>query len=124
LKDQDFDPGNKYSVPFMYGSIGIAYNKEKVDEPTSWEDLWNPEYKGHVTMQETAKESVSISLQTLGYDLTTPTDEELQEAKEKLIELNGNLLSYTAQPSDVLISEQAWIGAAYGDATGKAILEN
>lgn len=124
LKDQDFDPGNKYSVPFMYGSIGLAYNKEKVEEPSSWEDLWNPEYKGHVTMQETPKEAISIALQTLGYDFTNPTDEQLGEAKERLEGLNENVLTYTSQPNDVLINEQAWISATYGDQAGKAILQN
>lgn len=124
LKDQSFDPGNKYSVPFMYGSIGIAYNKKYVEEPTSWQDLWNPEYSGKVTLQETPLEVVSMALQMLGHDIHEPTDEQLEEAKQKLLELNESVLTYSATPSNLFVSEQAWIGFTYGDAAGKAHLEN
>lgn len=124
LKDQSFDPGNKYSIPFMYGSIGIAYNTKYVEKPTSWKDFWNPEYSGKVSMQETPLEVVSMALQMLGHDIHEPSDEQLAEAKEKLLELNEHVLTYSATPNNLFVSEQAWIGYTYGDAAGKAHLEN
>lgn len=122
--ERDFDPGNKFSVPYMYGSIGIAYNKEKVDTPTSWEDLWNPEYKGHVTVNSSPREVFSAALQLLNYNINQPTSDQLDEAKEKLKELDTGLLAYESQIADLLISEQAWISQAYGGTAAKAMAEN
>ncbi|HBO38331.1 MAG TPA: spermidine/putrescine ABC transporter substrate-binding protein, partial [Pasteurellaceae bacterium] len=50
LLNQDFDPNNQYSLPYVYGLTGIAVNAKTVDPTkiTGWGDLWNPEYKGKV----------------------------------------------------------------------------
>src|SRR5699024_5101200 len=55
LRDPSFDPGNKVSIPYLYGSSGIAYNKEEIGNLTSWEELWNPEYKGRVATLTSAQ---------------------------------------------------------------------
>ncbi|VEF49325.1 family 1 extracellular solute-binding protein [Bacillus freudenreichii] len=124
LKDQDFDPGNKYSVPYFYGSIGLAYNKAKVGEPKSWEDLWNPEYKGHVSMNESAREVFTVPLQILGYDINNPTEEQLEEAKKKLEELHPNVLTYDGTPEAQFTSGEAWIGMSYNTGAAKAMASN
>lgn len=124
LKDNDFDPGNKYSVPYFYGSIGLAYNKSKVGEPKSWEDLWNPEYKGHVSMNESAREVFTVPLQILGYDINNPTEEQLKEAKEKLLELHPNVLSYDGTPEAQFVSGEAWIGMSYNGDAARAMDQN
>lgn len=124
LQDPSFDPGNKYSVPYLYGSIGIAYNKEKVETPESWEALWNPEYKGHVTIQETPREGVSMALQQLGYDINQPTEEALNEAKASLSELKQNILAYDSTPAGKLINGEVWISQVYSDQAGIAMAEN
>lgn len=124
FQEREFDPGNKYSVPYVYGSLGIVYNETKVDTPTSWDDLWNPEYKDHVLVQETERAVISATLQSLGYDYNKPSDEELAEAQEKLSELHPNVLAYTNSPAAELVSEDAWIGEALSDQAAKAIKEN
>ncbi|TMN23265.1 ABC transporter substrate-binding protein [Lentibacillus cibarius] len=124
-KELPFDPDEKYSIPYMYGYDGIAYNKEKVDEPpTSWADLWNPAYKGHVITMEEPKENFNMLLQYLGYDHTNPTEEQLKEGGEKLKELVPNLLSFKSTPEAEFVSGEAWIGYAYSGAAAVAWKEN
>lgn len=124
LKDQSFDPGNKHSVPYMYGTIGIAYNKKKVDKPTSWKDFWNPEYKGHVIISQSVKEDFTIPLQLLGYDPSHPTKEQLEEAKEKLIELKPNILAYDSTATAQLVNGEAWLVESYNGNAAKAHAKN
>ena len=55
---KDFDPENKYAVPYCWGTEGILYNKQRFDElgipyPTKWADLWNPELEGEILMHNT-----------------------------------------------------------------------
>ncbi|SFE86776.1 ABC transporter substrate-binding protein [Alteribacillus iranensis] len=124
FRNPSFDPDNTYSVPYLYGSIGIAYNTEYVDEPRSWEALWDPAYEGRVTIQETPREGVSMALQMLGYDMNDPSDEELMEAKQKISEVNENILAFDNTPADKLVSEEVWLAQTYSDQAGTAIAEN
>ena len=120
-----FDPDNKYSVPFMGGYDGIAYNKEFVGvAPTSWEDLWNPEYAGKVLLLEESKEVSNMLQQMLGNDMNDPTEEQLQEGFDKLKELVPNVLAFDGTPSDRLVSGEAWIAHGYSGAAATAWLEN
>lgn len=121
---RSFDPGNKYSVPYFYGSIGLAYNKEKVKDPKGWKDLWNPEYKGHVVLSEVGRESVSVALQKRGYSQNDTDAAHLQEAKKALIELSPFVLTYDSTPSDLLTNDDAWIAATYSGEAGAAMKTN
>ncbi|MYL40623.1 polyamine ABC transporter substrate-binding protein [Virgibacillus salexigens] len=124
FRDPSFDPGNKYSVPYLYGSIGIVYNKEKVETPTSWDDLWNPKYKNHVTIQETPREGISMALQKHYYDINQPTEETLSEAKKSLLKIKQNILAYDSTPAGNLVNEEVWISQVYSDQAGTAMEEN
>ena len=93
---KSFDPNNEYSVPYMSGTIGICYNTDYVSTPIdSWSDLWNPEYKNNVVLLDGVRDSLGATLKMLGYSLNTTNADEINEAKDKLIELkkNGNLLA-------------------------------
>ena len=82
-----FDPGNKYSLPYMWGTVGILYNTTMVDEPvTSWGILWDEKYAGQVWMYDSLRDSIGITLKYLGYDLNTRNEAEVQAAADKLIE--------------------------------------
>ena len=77
--DRDFDPGNKYSVPYMWGTVGIVYNKTMVNgEITSWSDLWDPQYEGQIFMMNSVRDSMAVSLMTLGLSEA--------EAEERILE--------------------------------------
>ena len=82
-----FDPGNKYSLPYMWGTVGILYNTTMVDEPVdSWGILWDEKYTGQVYMYDSLRDSIGITLKYLGYDLNTRNADEVAAARDKLIE--------------------------------------
>ena len=83
----EMDPGNVYSVPFMFGTVGIIYNtdyvKEKVD---SWDILWDKKYKGEIFMFDTYRDTMGAALKRLGYSMNTTNPDEINAAKKSLIE--------------------------------------
>lgn len=124
-KNLEYDPNNEYSVVYMYGYDGIIYNKDKVKEtPTSWGDLWNPEYKGHVVLMDAADELMNMAHQYLGYDMNDPTEDEINEAGEKLKELMPNVMMFTEAPEAQLVNGEAWIVYGYSGEAGVAYKEN
>ena len=91
-----FDLKNEYSVPYMSGTIGICYNTDYVKEPIdSWTALWDTQYQKNVVLLDGVRDSLGATLKMLGYSLNTTNPDEINEAKDKLIELkkNGNLLA-------------------------------
>lgn len=85
--DLDIDPGNKYSVPYMFGTVGIVYNKDVVkEEVDSWDILWDEEYKDQIFMFDTYRDTIGVALKKLGYSLNSTDPDEIEEAKELLIE--------------------------------------
>lgn len=123
-KSLDFDPDNKYSVTYMYGFDGIIYNKEKIDKPTSWEDLWNPDYKGHVVVMDANDELNDMVQQYMGNDINNPTLEQIEEGGERLKELLPSVLMFTETPEAPLVSEEAWIAYGYSGEAAVAHMEN
>lgn len=80
------DPGNKYSVPYMFGTIGLIYNKDVVKEKVdSWDILWNEKYKDRIFMFDTYRDTMGAALKKLGYSLNSTNKKEIEEAKELLI---------------------------------------
>ncbi|MGO0062484.1 ABC transporter substrate-binding protein [Brevibacillus fluminis] len=122
--ERSFDPGNKYSVPMYYGSIGLAYDKTKADNPTGWKDLWNPKYKGHVIISEVGREALLVALQKNGKSMNSTEPADLEAAKNDLIALAPNVLAYNSTPSDVLAVGDAWIAAVYSGEAAKAMKTN
>ena len=123
-KGLDFDPDNQYSITYMYGFDGIIYNKDKIDEPTSWEDLWNPEYKGHVVLMDANDELNVMMQQAMGNDINNPTQEQIEEGGEKLKELLPNVLMFTETPEAQLVNGEGWIAYGYSGEAAVAHQEN
>ena len=83
----EIDPGNKYSVPYMFGTVGLIYNKDVVKENVdSWDILWNEKYKDKVFMFDTYRDTIGVGLKKLGYSLNSTDPKEIEEAKELLIQ--------------------------------------
>lgn len=116
---ESFDPGNKYSVPYTWGTVGILYNTKLIEErglpvPTKWGDLWNPAYKGEILMQDSVRDAFMVSLKSLGYSMNTEDDAELQEGKQKLIEQKPLVQAYVIdQVRDKMIGGEAAVGVIY-----------
>lgn len=84
--DASYDPGNKYSVPYMWGTVGILYNTEKVNgDITSWDVLFDEQYKGEVYMLDSVRDSLGVALLKLGYSMNERDESKVNEAKELLI---------------------------------------
>ncbi|MGL5756940.1 MAG: ABC transporter substrate-binding protein [Paraclostridium sp.] len=80
------DPGNKYSVPYMFGTVGLIYNKDVVKEKVdSWDILWNEKYKDKIFMFDTYRDTIGAALKKLGYSLNSTNPKEIEEAKELLL---------------------------------------
>ena len=83
----EMDPENKYSVPYMFGTVGIIYNKDVVQEEVdSWDILWNEKYKDKIFMFDTYRDTIGVALKKLGYSLNSTDKNELEEAKKLLLE--------------------------------------
>ena len=83
----EIDPGNKYSVPYMFGTVGLIYNKDVVkEEVDSWDILWDEKYKNKVFMFDTYRDTIGVALKKLGYSLNSENPEELEQAKNLLLE--------------------------------------
>lgn len=80
------DPGNKYSAPYMFGTVGLIYNKDVVKEKVdSWDILWDEKYKDKVFMFDTYRDTMGAALKKLGYSLNSKNPKEIEEAKQLLI---------------------------------------
>ena len=87
FKNLSYDPTNEYSVPYMWGTIGIAYDSSRVTEPvTSWDILWDPQYKDEVYMFNSLRDSLAIALIKAGYSINSTNPSEIEKAKEELLE--------------------------------------
>ena len=83
----DFDPEQKYSVPYTWGVVGIVYNTKYVDEADtgSWDLLWNPKYANRTAMFNNSRDALGIALMYLGYSLNTTDRDELRQAADLII---------------------------------------
>ena len=119
-QSKQFDPENKYSVPYCWGTVGILYNKTMVDGPVdSWSILWNPKYKDSILMQDSVRDAFGATLKYLGYSLNSTDLDELTEAKNLLIEQKPLVQAYVIdQVRDKMIGNEAALGVIY---SGEAI---
>ena len=121
-KCEVFDPGNKYSVPYTWGILGIMYNTKMVDEADigSWDLLWNEKYAGQIYMYNSIRDSMAAALIKCGYDINTDKESEINEAADALIELRqkGIVKAWlTDDVKDNMVNEDGAIALVYsGDA--------
>ncbi len=120
-KSQPFDPENKFSVPYFWGTVGILYNTTKVDEPIdSWSVLFDEKYKGQVLMLDSQRDTLMVALKLLGFSMNTRNEAELEAAKELLIDQKKRdmVMAYVVDNGkDIMVSGgatfmQTWNGEA------------
>ena len=86
-KNLSYDPTNEYSVPYMWGTIGIIYDSSRITEPvTSWDILWDSKYKDEVYMFNSLRDSLAIALIKAGYSINSDVPSEIDAAKDELLE--------------------------------------
>lgn len=86
LLNPDYDPTNEYSVPYMWGTVGILFNSTMVEEDiTSWASMFDSKYAGQVFMMDSYRDTLGAALKYLGYSLNTRVPAELSAARDLLI---------------------------------------
>ena len=116
---KSFDPENKYSVPYTWGTVGILYNTKKLEElgmdvPTKWSDLWDERLDGEILMQDSVRDAFMVALKKDGYSMNSDNEDELQQAKQDLIDQKPLVQAYVIdQVRDKMIGGEAAISVIY-----------
>lgn len=118
------DPDNKYSIPYMWGSTGLAINGDSVDPAAvnSWNDLWDPKYKGQVMLTNDVREVFGMALLTLGYSGNSSNPEEIKAAYDKLTTLMPNVKTFNSDATRMpYIEGETSLGMTWN---GEAVMAN
>ena len=118
---ESFDPGNKYSVPYCWGTVGIIYDKTKVTDPVdSWNILWNEKYAGQILMQDSARDAMMIPLKLMGKSLNETDKDVLAQAQAMLKEQKPLVQAYVIdEVKEKLINSEAAMGVVF---SGEALI--
>ena len=124
--DLSFDPGNKYSIPYMWGTVGILYNTTMVTEPVdSWKILWDEKYSGQILMYDSVRDTIGVTLVMLGYDINTRNPDEVAAAEKALIEQKPLVRAYLTDDIKMeMINGNAAFGVVYSGDAVACIAEN
>lgn len=124
--NRKYDPGNKHSIPYQWGTTALAYDTTKVPfEPKSWADLWDPKFEGKLVLLDDEREVTGMALQVLGFDKNSTDAAQLDQAKAKLIALKPNILLFNSDdPETSLITGEAWAGLVYNGNASLAKQQN
>lgn len=98
LRNQLFDPDNAYSIPYLWGSTGIAVNSKVIDPATvaGWADLWRPEYRGRLMLTNDLREVFHLGLRVLGYSANSADPAQIEAAYHKLAELMPGVRTFNS----------------------------
>ncbi len=123
-----YDPGNKWSVPYAWGTTGLCYRSDLVQPaPTSWMDLLQPAdaLKGKITMLATDRWLMAAGLKALGFSVNSTNPDEINKAKDLLIQAKKSLLAYDDTTFySKLVSGEAWLVQAWDGWCNYGIAEN
>lgn len=119
--NQSFDPGNAYSVPYMWGSTALAVNTSLLPRQLVQKaaDIWKPELKGKLLLPNDPREVMGIGLKVLGYSINEKNPEHLRQAYDKLKTLMPSVRVFDSDsPKQALLSGEVaaglvWNGEAY-----------
>ena len=112
LLDQPYDPGNKYSIPYMWGSLGLGYNSKFVPKGSlnKWSQLLDPAYSGKILLINDLRDAFGIALRACGFSLNSREPAEIEQAYEFLAELKKHIRVFDVESiKQNLITEEVWI---------------
>lgn len=125
LQRRPYDPDHRYSIPYLWGTVGIGYDAEAVPEmPESWDVLWDPRYKGKISMLNDQREVIGAALRSLGWSLNSTNPGALEAAKRKLLAQKPLVKAYTSESYDqLLLSGEVVLVHGWGGAVARAMRE-
>lgn len=119
FKNLSYDPTNEYSIPYMWGTVGIIYNPEVVkEEVDSWKILWDKKYDKEIIMFNSVRDTMGIALKYLGYSMNSTNVNEIKEAADLLIKQKPIVKAwFVDQVKDAMINDEAALATVWsGDA--------
>jgi spermidine/putrescine transport system substrate-binding protein len=125
--DLPFDPDNQYSVPYFWGTVGIAFNPTLLEGQTfeSWDDLWDPSLKQRVILVDSARETVGMALNSFGYSLNSTDLGELREATDKLKALSPNVKAVIGdEVTQLMVNNEAAVSLTWSGQAADMMYEN
>jgi spermidine/putrescine-binding protein len=123
---QSFDPGNEYSVPYMWGNVVIAVNKDQVKKDVKgFQDLWDPEFKNSLVVLDDQRILIGIGNKLQGESMNATDPEVIQKSKDILMDLLPNIKAYDSDsPKTMLTNGEAKAGIVWGAEAYLAEKEN
>ncbi len=112
-----YDPDDAFTIPYLWGTTGIGYNKKLTKAPSSWTALWDQKFSGKISMLDNARDCVSTALLLKGYPETTGDDRQLDDAKQLLLQQRPLVKQYSSSTymDSLLAGEVAMAMAWSGD---------
>jgi spermidine/putrescine transport system permease protein len=124
--DRPYDPGNRHSVPYFWGTTGIAYDTRRVTGAIdSWNALWDERYAGRILMLDDAREAIGAALKRRGLSLNSKDPAELERARADLAQQKPLVRAYSSTNfDDVLLSGDVWLAQGWSGQFAKVMSEN
>lgn len=127
LMNKPYDPGNKYSVPYLWGSTALIVNTKYVDPKTvtSWKALWDPKFKDKVLLDDDVREVFHTALNLLGYSGNDTDPKHIEQAYNLLKDLMPNVRVFNSDsPKVTFLNEEVVIGLSFNGEAYAASQEN
>ncbi|MDQ5769316.1 extracellular solute-binding protein [Thiothrix subterranea] len=127
LLDKPYDPGNEYSIPYLWGSTGIGVNGKEIDSSTitSWADLWDEKWKGKLLLTDDVREVFHMALKKNGFSTNSTNPDEIKVAYEDLQKLMPNVLVFNADaPREPFLAGDVNLGMIWSGEVKMAQQEN
>lgn len=125
--DKEFDPGNKYSIPMFYGTVGILYNKTMVDpaDMNGWDAIFNPKYEKQIWMLDSSRDSLGPGFWHLGYSSNSKDEAQLLEVKELMQNQKALVSGYLQDEiKQHMVNNNGAIAVVYSGEAREAMSEN
>ncbi|MBM7607857.1 spermidine/putrescine transport system substrate-binding protein [Lysinibacillus composti] len=126
--DLPFDPSNKYTVPYFWGTVGVVFNPNLIDDHLtfdSWDDLWDPALSGKVFLVDGSREVMGMGLNSLGESLNSKDDALLRKATDKLIHLSPNIKAIIGDEiTPLMINNEASVALTWSGQAADMMWEN
>lgn len=113
IMNQEYDPGNQYSIPYMWGAVGLAYNTKYIAKGslTTWNQMLNPEYKGKIILTDDMRDAFGLALRARGHSINALESDHITDAYNFLAKLKASIRVFDVTAiKQALISEEVWLG--------------
>jgi spermidine/putrescine transport system substrate-binding protein len=125
LQHLPFDPGHRYSIPYLWGTVGIGYDSSVISTPPdSWDVLWDPRHKGRISMLNDQREVFGLALRSLGASINSRDPAVVDRAKQKLLQQKALVKAYTSENYDQLLAAgEVVLAHGWGGAVARAAVQ-